>query len=363
MADETLKPQSFMTVKRIILAVILFLFVTLLSFAGWFFQFAYQVAGGDKTETAIVVVPKGSSVEEINGILAGADLVQKDMRFLILARYLGLAAKLQAGEFALHLGQTPQELLEELATAKPIQHAVTIREGLTIVEIAETFADDGWCEAEEFIRLAGDPDFLKSLGLGSHKNLEGYLYPDTYYLTRKGHSIADLLRMQVRHFFEVWSEIETVAPLELTPYEVLILASMVEKETAKPAERPIIAGVFINRLKKGMRMQSDPTVMYGVKNFSGSLTRKDLKTPTPYNTYTLKRLPAGPISNPGKAALMAVLNPKESKFYYFVSKNDGSHKFSKTLREHNRGVQKFQRSRKRISGVYKKVKSGGEQKK
>jgi len=136
-------------------------------------------------------------------------------------------------------------------------------------------------------------------------------------------------------------------PLELSPYEVLILASMVEKETAKASERPIVAGVFLNRLKKGMRMQSDPTVMYGIENFSGKLSRKDLKTPSPYNTYTIKRLPVGPISNPGRAALTAVLHPTESKFFYFVSKNDGSHLFSKSLREHNRAVNKYQRPKKR----------------
>ena len=324
----------------------LFLFVALLCLAGWFVQFASQAAPGDKTETEIVIIPLGSSVKEINEILASVTLVRNDVRFPVLARYLGLAAKLQAGEFALHRGQTPQELLKELATAKPIQHAVTIREGLSIVEIAEVFATGGWCDAEEFVRLAHDPDFLKSLGLGSRKSLEGYLYPDTYHLTRKGQTTADLLRMQVRHFFAVWDAVKTDAPLDLTPYEVLILASMVEKETAKAAERPIIAGVFFNRLKKGMRMQSDPTVMYGIENFSGRLSRKDLRTPSLYNTYTVRRLPIGPICNPGKAALTAVLHPTESKFFYFVSKNDCSHVFSKSLREHNRAVNKYQRSKK-----------------
>jgi peptidoglycan lytic transglycosylase G len=345
--NEDQKSRSCFTGKRIILVVILFLFVAVLCLTGWFVQFARQAAAGDKTETEIVIIPVGSAVKEINGILASAGLVRNDVRFLVLARYLGLAAKLQAGEFALHRGQTPQELLVELATAKPIQHAVTIREGLTISDIAEIFAAGGWCEVEEFVSLAEDPDFLKSLGLESYDNLEGYLYPDTYYLTRQGQTTADLLRMQVRHFFAVWDTIQIPAPLALSPYEVLILASMVEKETAKAEERPIIAGVFFNRLKKGMRMQSDPTVMYGIEDFSGRLSRKDLRTPSPYNTYTLKRLPVGPICNPGKAALTAVLDPTESSFFYFVSKNNGSHVFSKSLREHNRAVNKYQRSKKR----------------
>ena len=326
---------------------ILLLLGSLLCVVGWFLQFASQPASGNKTETAIVIVPSGSSVEVINGILASVALVDKDIRFPVLARYLGIAGRLQAGEFELHRGQTPQELLKELAYAKPIQHAVTLREGLSIREVADVFAKGGWSDREEFIRLVNDPDFLRSLGLDSVKNLEGYLYPDTYYLTRKGQTTADLIRMQVRRFFTVWDDIETTAPLELSPYEVLILASMVEKETAKASERPIIAGVFFNRLKKGMRMQSDPTVMYGIENFSGKLSRKNLKTPSPYNTYTLKRLPIGPICSPGKAALTAVLHPTESKFYYFVSKNNGSHVFSKNLRDHINAVNKYQRRKRK----------------
>ena len=327
--------------------MILFLLVTGLCFAGWVVRFGVEKAKGSRDETVTVVIPKGSTVKEINGILARGGLVRDDIRFLVLSRYLGLAAKLQAGEFALHRGQTPSKLLAELAIAKPIQHAVTIREGLTISDIAKTFAAGGWCDSDEFIRITADPDFLKSLGLASRKNLEGYLYPDTYYLTRKGQTAADLIRMQVRHFFSVWDDIQTEIPFDLSPYEALTLASMVEKETGNAEERPLIAGVFFNRLKKGMRLQSDPTVIYGVENYSGKLTRKNLRTPSPYNTYTLRRLPAGPISNPGKEALKAVFHPTKSKFFYFVSKNDGSHKFSKTLREHNRAVYKYQRAKKK----------------
>ena len=333
--------------KRIALVVVLFLFAAALGLAGWLVQYSGQAADGSTGETAVVVIPRGSSVRAINTILAKAGLVEDDIRFLFLARYLNLAEKLQAGEFALHRGQTPSELLRELATAKPVQHAVTIPEGLTIAEIAGIFAAGGWCDREEFIRLAGEPDFLKSLGLGERKTLEGYLYPDTYYLTRNDQTAADLIRMLVREFFSVWNRVQKGAASELTSYEVLILASMVEKETGRPSERPMIAGVFLNRLRRGMRLQSDPTVIYGIEDFSGNLSRNDLQTPSPYNTYTLKGLPAGPICNPGKDALLAVLHPVESKFLYFVSKNDGSHKFSKSLREHINAVNKYQRGGKK----------------
>lgn len=333
--------------KRIALGLVLFLFVSLAALLGWFSQFTENVAEGEKTQSVAVIIAKGSTVQEINRLLAEERLVTKDIRFLLLARYLGIATKLQAGEFALHRGQTPKELLLELSSAKPIQHPVTIPEGLVIDDIAAIFAAGGWCDQEAYSRLAHDPVFLKSLGLNERENLEGYLYPDTYYLTRQGHDAADLIRMQVRRFFSVWSEVAEGKQTELSPFEVLTLASMVEKEAGVAVERPVIAGVFWNRLQKGMRLQSDPTVMYGIENFSGPLTKTNLRTPSPYNTYTLKRLPAGPICNPGKDALHAVLTPEKTDFLYFVSKGKGRHQFSKTLREHNRAVYKYLRAPKK----------------
>ncbi len=336
-----------LSTKRITFGLILFLFISVAALVGWFFQFTENVAEGDKKQSVAVIIAKGSTVPEINGILAEKKLVEEDIRFLLLARYLGIATKLQAGEFALHRGQTPKELLLELSSAKPIQHPVTIPEGLVIDDIAAIFAAGGWCDREAYSRLARDSDFLKSLGLSERENLEGYLYPDTYYLTRKGHDAADLIRMQVRRFVSVWGEVAEGKQTELSPLEVLILASMVEKEAGVAQERPVIAGVFLNRLQKGMRLQSDPTVMYGIEDFSGPLTKTNLRTPTPYNTYTLKRLPAGPICNPGKDALHAVLVPEKTDFFYFVSKGKGKHYFSKTLREHNRAVYKYLRAPKK----------------
>jgi peptidoglycan lytic transglycosylase G len=341
------KSKLLLSTKRISFGLVLFLFVGVLALAGWFLQFTGNVAEGDKTQSVAVIIAKGSTIQEINSLLAEKNLVEKDIRFLLLARYLGIATRLQAGEFALHRGQTPEELLLELSNAKPIQHPVTIPEGLVINDIAAIFAAGGWCDQDTYIRLAHDADFLNRLGLGEHDNLEGYLYPDTYYLTRQGHDAADLIRMQVRRYFSVWHEVAEGKQTELSPFEVLILASMVEKEVGVAVERPIIAGVFLNRLQKGMRLQSDPTVMYGIENFSGPLTKTNLRTPTPYNTYTLKRLPAGPICNPGKEALHAVLVPEKTDFLYFVSKGKRRHHFSKTLREHNRAVYKYLRAPKR----------------
>lgn len=324
--------------------MVLFLLVGVVSLGGWFLQFVTTAASGEKTESVTVVIAKGTTLEGINVKLAESGLVAEDIRFLLLARYLGVATKLQAGEFALHRGQTPKGLLLELVSAKPIQHPVTIPEGLVIDEIAEIFAADGWCDKEEFNRLARDTEFLKTLGLGQYPSLEGYLYPDTYYLTHQGHDAADLIRMQVRRFSAVWDEISKENSSELSSFEILTLASMVEKEAGKADERPVIAGVFMNRLARGMRLQSDPTVVYGIENFSGRLSKTDLRTPTPYNTYTLNRLPAGPICNPGKGSIYGVLHPEKTDYLYFVSKGRGRHHFSKNLREHNRAVYKYLRS-------------------
>ena len=331
-------------VKRITIAVVLLFFAAVAGLFFWFNQYRTQPGAGAPEDVANVVIPKGSSVQKINRILARADLTPIDIRFVLLARYLELATKLQAGEFMLHRGQLPEELLRELSTAKPVQHAVTIPEGLVIAEIADIFSAGGWCDREEFIRLANDPEFVQKTGVSVGASLEGYLYPDTYYLTRKAFTAEDILRMQVNYFFKVWKPLAKDLPPSLSFYDVLILASMVEKETGRASERPLIAGVFLNRLQKGMRMQSDPTVMYGIDNFSGKLSRKDLRTPSPYNTYTVKRLPAGPICNPGKDALTAVLHPEKSNYLYFVSKNNGRHEFSSNLRDHNRAVNKYQRS-------------------
>jgi len=314
---------------------------------GWFFHYAEKSAAGMTDETVVLVIPRGSGVKEINTILAAAGLVQEDSRFIFLARYLGLSHTLQAGEFALHRGQNPEQLLRELAQAKPIQHAITISEGLTVEQIGGIFSKGGWCDVKEFVRLAESVDFLSTLGLSQYATLEGYLYPDTYYLTRKGQDTADILRMMVKHYFTVWEQLEVPEKYEYSPREVLILASMVEKEAGRAEERPLIAGVFLNRLRRGMRLQSDPTVIYGIKNFSGRLSKKNLRTPSPYNTYIIKRLPATPICNPGEDALAAVLWPVKSAYLYFVSKRNGRHYFSKTLREHNRAVQKYLRSSKK----------------
>ncbi len=308
----------------------------------WLEQYK-RTPGPPASGEVVVLLPQGSSFSTIAEILADAGLIHRDIRFEILGRMYGLADKLQAGEFRLPASSLPLEILERLNRAEVVQHAVTVVEGLTAQAVAGIFAQGGWCDEAEFLRLVHDKDFFSSLGLEGVSSLEGYLYPDTYFLTRIPPVNAEkIIKMMVHRFFRVWDSLE---PGDVARHDVVILASLVEKETGAPHERAGIAGVFLNRLQKNMRLQSDPTVLYGREGVTGPISKTDLKTATPYNTYVIKGLPAGPISNPGKAALQAVLHPTDEDFLYFVSKNDGTHHFSKTLQEHNRAVYQYQRAK------------------
>jgi len=296
-------------------------------------------------DSAVVNIPRGANVQQIGELLAGVGLVHRDFRFVLVTRAIGLAGRLPAGEFELTAGKNPVELLWQLSRARPLQHAVTIPEGLRATDIAEIFARDGWGDRKRFMELVASPSFAESLKITGVASLEGYLYPDTYYLIKADYSAEKLIRMLVARFRQVYGQMAADYAGGLSRHEIVIMASIVEKETGNPSERPLIASVFLNRLKLRMRLQSDPTVIYGIENFSGNLTRKDLKTPSPYNTYVIPALPVGPICNPGGDAIRAVFQPSQDKSLYFVSKNNGSHYFSKSLAEHNRAVYKYQKKR------------------
>ncbi len=319
--------------------------VCLVLSVGWLAFYGLGPGPEMAAQSMIVSVPQGTSTRDIGRILAEAGVVYDDIRFALLAKLFGYTGRLKAGEFKLATGKNPLQVMRLLASAKPVQHAVTIPEGLNAGEIGRIFAAGGWCDEDKFKRLAHDKKFLADLGWGELSSLEGYLFPDTYYLTREIHGEKELIGLMLKRFKEVWREIAPSAVNTDRRHEVVILASIVEKETARPDELPVVAGVFSNRLKKGMRLQSDPTVIYGMEDFSGDITRKDLQTPTKYNTYTLAGLPAGPISNPGREALRAALQPASTDYLFFVGKNDGTHQFSRTLDEHNQAVQKYQRKK------------------
>lgn len=309
---------------------------------GWFAHYALSPGPQAAFSQNTVLIPKGSSVEQIGDLLDSADLLEGDFRFLLLTRILGVSSNLPAGEFRLDANQSPVDLLKQLVSADPVQHLLTVVEGLRMEEIADIFAADNWIDRDRFLVLARDSGFIAELGLAPLSSLEGYLFPDTYSLIKPSPGEEKILARLVKRALEVYGSLER-GDTELSRHQVFTLASIVEKETGKADERPVIASVFHNRLRRGMKLQSDPTVIYGIENFNGTLTKKDLKTQTPYNTYRIGGLPPGPICSPGSDSLQAVLNPVGTKYLYFVSKNDGSHQFSTSLREHNRAVRKYQR--------------------
>ena len=308
----------------------------------WLYAFTPGPSSGDAPET--VYIPADTGFTGIEKILVDKGVISPDIRFNILARLMGASHRLQAGEYYFQPRIVPYQLLLELEDGSNVHHAITIPEGSNLNQIADILAAGDWVNHDEFIRLAGDRDFINSLGVKA-PSLEGYLFPDTYNFVRGGQSAESILRFMHSQMQQVLVELKVAsAGNGYAVHEILTLASIVEKETALPSERPLIAKVFLNRLKKGMRLQTDPTVIYGIENFDGNLTLNDLRTHTPYNTYVIHGLPPGPIGNPGREAIQSVLNPARESYLYFVSKNDGSHYFSRNLAEHNRAVHKYQKS-------------------
>ena len=340
-SDRTDKSKNN-SLLRGVLWTSLFVLVVAGSLVGWFAHYALSPGPQVQSSQSTVFIPKGASVEKIGDLLDSANLLEGDFRFLLLTKILGVASKLPAGEFRLDANQNPVDLLAQLVTAEPVQHKLTVVEGLRIEEIADVFAADNWIDRDRFVTLARDSSFIAELGLTGLPSLEGYLFPDTYRLIKPSPGEEKILTRLVQRALEVYGSLEG-SDSELSRHQVFTLASIVEKETGKASERPVISSVFHNRLDRNMKLQSDPTVIYGIENFDGTLTKRDLKQQAPYNTYRISGLPPGPICSPGSHSLQAVLTPAVTKYLYFVSKNDGSHYFSSSLREHNRAVRKYQR--------------------
>lgn len=295
-------------------------------------------------ELKLVNVQKGTSFRVVAANLEKAGVIRDSDSFIFAANILGAYKKIKAGEYEFNTSMTPMEVLEFLVKGRIKRHLVTIPEGFNIKDIAAELKAEGILEPEAFLKKAADKKFISSLGIEG-KSLEGYLFPDTYIFTR-GMTPEEVITKMVNNFKAVYnSEFEKVAKQRgMSQTKVLTLASIIEKETGAPGERPLISAVFHNRLKKGIKLQSDPTVIYGAKDFNGNITKKHLLTKSPYNTYVIYGLPPGPIANPGKASISAALNPANEDYLYFVSRNDGTHLFTKNLKDHNKAVNQFQRN-------------------
>lgn len=332
-------PRRFTIFLAGLLALILCVFAAL-----YFGYFLVSPAGTEKTEQ-IFVVRKGSGLRTIAAQLEEQGLIKGNNLFMLWAYVKGGARDIKAGEYSLNQSMAPVKILHMLTSGAVKTYSFTIPEGLSAEGIADLLQRRNLVNKRDFVYLIRDKALVASYNVEG-ESLEGYLFPDTYVITR-GIGARDLIDLMVKRFWEVFNSLVRGQQPTMPVKDIVTLASIVEKETGLAEERPVIASVFLNRLKKRMRLESDPTVIYGLEDFSGDLKRKDLRAPSPYNTYLHRGLPPGPIANPGREALQAVINPVETDYLYFVSKNDGSHHFSSTLKEHNRAVYKYQKRRRR----------------
>jgi UPF0755 protein len=298
-------------------------------------------------QPTIFLIKSGSNIKSIAQDLSMQKIIDDPWLFILLAKVKGVETRVRAGEYEIKVEMTPEELLEKFIQGSAIQYSLTVIEGWSFRQMLAAIADDPVIEYtlgdktdEEIMGLLGYPD----------QHPEGLFFPDTYRFP-KGTSDVDFLRrayqVMQKHLTREWNQRASGLPLA-SSYDALILASIIEKETGAGFERPLISGVFIQRLKKNMRLQTDPTIIYGLgENFDGDIRFRDLKKDTPYNTYLHAGLTPTPIALPGLEAIRAALHPTKTEALYFVSKGDGTHHFSATLEEHNAAVKRYQLNRRK----------------
>lgn len=321
--------------------------------AGAFVLGAYRFAlspvqaPGDPPVLAEFEVEAGDGLSGVARALEARGLIRSALALRAHARLQSMETRLKVGEYELSPDLSTPQIAEILASGRVRTHAVVIPEGIRAEEIADRLALEGLVDRADFLRFVFDPESPKRLSIEG-PTLEGYLFPDTYRFAR-GLPAAQIAEAMVDEFREVYRELRATRPeSELSMRELVTLASIVEKETGVPEERPLIAAVFLNRIRLGMRLETDPTVIYGITDFDGNLRRVHLDdAENPYNTYQISGLPPGPIASPGREAMQAVLEPADSPHLFFVSRNDGTHVFSKNYGEHARAVVHFQKQRRR----------------
>jgi UPF0755 protein len=333
-------------------------FLLSLGFLFLFFIFAlYWLLFTPPSQTAstkVIFIKKGSHLKKVSEVLEQEGIIKHRQIFVFLTTILGKKTKVKAGEYEFHTPMLPLEVLDALVKGQVKRHLVTIPEGYTLSQVARLLEGLNLVEKKGLLQKASSPAFINALGLSqlAGPTLEGFLFPDTYHLFREMDP-EEVIQTMVYQFKKVFGPdlVHRASELGFSEREAVILASIIEKETPLPEEKPLISAVFHNRLKKKIPLQSDPTVIYGIKNFNGNLTKEDLMRPTPYNTYLMVGLPPTPICNPGKESLLAAVHPAPVPYLYFVSKNDGSHYFSSEIEEHNRAVWKYQKKRSPREGL------------
>jgi UPF0755 protein len=324
-----------------LLGVLLLAGAVLATAGAFHFWLFLHAPGKAERTTRVVLIQPGTRAVAIARQLEAEGVVADARRFLWLCSVRRAGPRLQAGEYAFVPLSTPLQVLERLIRGDVVQHRVTFPEGSTLRTVARLLAEAGLAAEGEILQQATDPSTLRLLGVDA-ASLEGLLFPDTYSFQKTQDATA-LLETMLKRFRRQFpaSRQERARELGLSVNQIVTLASLVEKEARVDSERPIIAAVFLNRLRHRMPLQSDPTAVYDLADFSGPVTHAHLQRPSPYNTYLNEGLPPGPICNPGAKSLRAALYPADVSFLYFVSNNDGTHQFSQTLEEHNRAVRSY----------------------
>jgi len=295
-------------------------------------------------EEVIVAIPKGASLSQVGTILQEKGVISSRFLFKLVAMIRGEQRSIKAGDYALKTGSDAGDVLDQLISGKTFMISLTVPEGFDMYQVADLFNQAGIMSRDDFLIAAKDPVFLKELNVDA-SSLEGYLFPDTYFIrpSEKGDGKL-IIRKMVQRFQEIYDKY--ARPIaeenEWTTLQVVTMASLIEKE-ARASEHSLVSAVFHNRLRNNMRLQSDPTTIYGIKPMGSKITRDDLNRKQPYNTYQNAGLPPGPIANPGKESLIGAVKPADVDYLYFVAKNDGTHQFSSSLQEHNRWVNLYQR--------------------
>jgi UPF0755 protein len=327
---------------KFLLASLISVLTSLALLGGFLCSYIFLPRQPKNGEPVEVRIEQGEPFAAVVRKLHQQKLISNERLFALWARLTGVEKKIHWGLYRFDVSLSPRDILERMVLGKGVFEIVTIPEGLTLKEIAELLGHMQVADSEKFLAAAADPEILRAFGL-QDKGAEGYLFPDTYYFTPATAekdifiAMAERFRKTTEPLLDQYSQ-----SAGMTPREIVILASIIEKETGVEAERPLVSAVFHNRLKLHMPLQSDPTVIYGLKDFNGNLTRKDLETPTPYNTYRISALPPGPICNPSLSSIKAALHPAQVSYLYFVSKNDGTHFFSEKFEVHKQAVKTYQ---------------------
>ena len=298
----------------------------------------------DDTQLQTFEVVPGMTLKKVSQELSRQNLIRSASAFQAIALIQDKQKLIMVGEYNVSPSMLPADILQRITSGKTVLHPVTIPEGYRITEIADLLKKQDLVDKESFLQETKNMALITGVSADS---LEGYLFPETYHFG-KFTAEATIVKKMVETFKERALKqefLKRAKEIGFSYHEIITLASLIEKETGKDSERKQISSVFHNRLKKNMRLQTDPTVIYAIENFDGNIRKRDLKIDSPYNTYRYKGLPPGPIASPGLKSIVAALYPVKTENLYFVSRQDGSHQFSATLNEHNRAVQKYQLQR------------------